>query len=79
MVLSVYGGLTPCNRGIIIAMESSVAELRGARDKCPHFRSKYFHFHAVFSKKLQYNRLANLPWEFGAPPLGNPGSATDHH
>ena len=38
--------------------------------------SKLFHFHAVFSKKMQKNRLAHPLWEL-APPRENPGSASD--
>ena len=46
--------------------QKSVADLRGgARDARP-LGSKFFHFHAVFSRK---NRLAHPLWEL-APPLG---------
>ena len=46
----------------------------GTRD-APPSGSKFFHFHAVFGKQLQNNRLAHPPWELAAPQ-GNPGSVT---
>ena len=44
----------------------------GARDACPPWGSKFFHFHAVFGKKLKNNSI------FGSwrPPGENPESAT---
>ena len=46
----------------------------GARDAHPPWGSKFFHFHAVFGKKLKNNST------FGSwrpPPGENPGSATE--
>ena len=39
----------------------------GARDAHPHWGSKFFHFHAVFGKKLNHNP-ALLGGPIGAPP-----------
>ena len=44
----------------------------GARDARPPWGSKFFHFHAVFDKKLKIIALLGV----GAPPGENPGSAT---
>ena len=51
----------------------TVADLRGVRNVHPLYRSKFFHFHAVFSEILPNNMLL---YEL-APPLGNGGSTTD--
>ena len=48
----------------------SVSDLRGAPGTPP--RSKFFHFHAVFKKKVSTTTLG-----VGAPPQENLGSATD--
>ena len=46
----------------------------GARHAPPP-GSKFFHFHAVFGKKMQYNRTLQV----GPPPQENPASATGVH
>ena len=53
----------------------ALADPRGAPGtRAPPWGSKFFHFHAVFGKKLKNNST------FGSwrpPPGENPGSATD--
>ena len=56
-----------CFHGQLLhSVKFTVAGLRG---------SKFFQFHAVFGKIGQNHMLAP-PWRVGAPPGGNPGSAT---
>ena len=52
-----------------------VADLRGGGARTRPPGSKFFQFHAVFGKIWQ-NRMLVLPRGVGAPPRGNPGSAT---
>ena len=54
---------------------STVADLHSKILDARPPRSKFFQFHAVFGKIWQ-NRMLTPPWRFGAPPRGNPGSAT---
>ena len=49
----------------------------GARDAPPPPGPKFLYFHAVFGKNWPNNRLAPPPSGVGAPPRGNPGSATE--
>ena len=57
-------------------MTFSVADLRGAqRTRAPPSQPIFFHFHAVFRKNWANSMLAPPPG-VGAPPLGNPRSAT---
>ena len=50
---------------------------KGGREGCaPPQGSKFFQFHAVFGKTWQIRMLVP-PRGVGAPPQGNPGSATD--
>ena len=51
-----------------------MADLRWREGRAPPGPT-FLHFHAVFGKNWPNNRLA-LPSGLGAPPLGNPGSAT---
>ena len=50
----------------------AVADLRRHEGRTPLRGSK---FHAVFGKMWQ-NHILAPPWGVGAPPRGNPGSAT---
>ena len=48
----------------------------GRQGRAPPWGSKFFHFHAVFGKKLK-NKSTFGSWR--PPPGENPGSATDTH
>ena len=62
-------------REVPFSLIVSLADPRGgARDARPPWGSKFFHFHAVFGKKLKNNST------FGSwrpPPWGKSGSATE--
>ena len=58
---------------LILEIELVIGGSKGGRQGCvPPRGSKFFHFHAVFGKKLKNNST------FGSwhPPRENPGSAT---
>ena len=44
----------------------------------PLCRSNFFRFHACFAEKWPNNIVSQPFLELAPPPLGNPGSATDH-
>ena len=61
----------------IVSVRNAVADLRGGRKgRASPSEPNFFHFHAVFGKNWANSMLAPSPG-VGAPPLGNPRSATD--
>ena len=50
---------------------------RGRRRRAPPYGSRFFRFDIQIFRNIAASGVGTPPYEVGAPPMGNPGSATD--